>query len=512
MQQVCDLGSPSGPRVKVLQQLYSSIDEAIADLFDQCVVELSLEHISSDLRSLEHDKCQSTTRPEAELLVRTDAALDQTAFLLQAVERYLRLVSSFVLAGHVGKPSSVPGKLSEAAQALMGQFVHCEQAFVAQQMASTLNSSIPVELQAGVFVDGWVDTAFYILRQSVSRCASTYSKMTAAASLNHIVGLFEDHLQPAFKLLLQLCSMSADEVIPELAWVHQEPQLPAEASLAAAVNNKDGSEKSHDDGPSESYSVHAVRSMNSSALVVVFTRQLAQVVSNELGEIFATQETPEQNSSGDTHAQLDPLLTLGIHQLSEAAEACDALWRGCLRRLVQERLHSQLGIFMHAMRSSSFNIPSEYYDSVLAKHGLFKLFEDSVLAESGLEVMVGHLSADAKDAFGRALSVLLNDALFEFALGVKCNELGGMYLNRLVADVRAALQARGIGKGVRSTFSRTLQSIAILCSSSVSEACQLLFPLPTLTASQVRQLLHHRLDFLAPDVEHAELGGLNLLT
>jgi len=510
MQQVCDLATPSRPRVHVIQALYSGTDQAIADFLGDCVNCLRLDHLSTVLSSR-----LATPGPVSDwslhdaVLMQADAALDQTAFLLQAIERYLRLISSFLLLGNVGQPSSMQGSVSKAAQALMGQFVRCEQAFVAAQISSSFFTSQPVKVQVGVYVDSWVDTTFYVLRQSVSRCASTYSTMTAAAALNHMVGLLEDHIQPAFRSLLALCVHSHHDPLPAVQWLRHSNAPGAAEHCGAAAAAEEKQANGHADGQHGSgLSAHAVRSLNSASLVVSFTTQLSAVVGNELRDIFSSKQT----AGGDGSCSLEPLLALGVKQLEEAAGTCEAWWSTQLEATVEHLLRSPVSEFVRALQSSSFVIPSDQYDGVLAKHGLFRFFETAVLEAAGLDDLVLHMSNDAKSSLGKAIALKLDTILSHFTLNIKCNELGGMYMNRLLADIRAAMQQRGMGKGVRSSFIRTSQCVSILCSSSVADACQLFFAIPSLQAAEVRQLLHNRADFFASDVEKADLHALNLIS
>ncbi len=519
MQHISQSGTPSGPRVRMVQTLYAEFGALADPIVTQCIQILDLPSRVPAAHSQQTPNSSEPSSPVGQL-ASIDLALDQSAFVLQAVERYLRLVSSYMMLGDVGQPSSLEGDLPTQAQRLMGHFVQCEQAFVSAQIEFAMARSHPAEIESGVHADSWVDMVFFVLRQSVSRCASTYSIMTAAAALNHVVGLIEDQVWPNFNLLLELCTHSHFDDVPSLKWLTAEQT--AHESGRDTTAARDVQEAAVEDGSSHTTSAGhsassltlsglALRSMNSSALVVAFSSQLSELVERELCEIFASQQVQSNSSTIPCKLGSDSVLQFGIQQMADAAHALHKEWEQKASSIVRVLLHQPLLHFDRALHGAKFDIPSEDYDAVLSRHDLFRLFEAVVFERSGFGELLHRVSVDVRVILGKFVAEMVDEVLFRHALRVRCNELGGMYMHTLVRDTCTLMEQRGLGAS-RIALLRTLHSVAVLSSSSVDEAAQLFFATPVLHLDEIKALLHHRTDLLAPDVEQADFSCLNLVS
>jgi hypothetical protein len=501
---------PLGQRVLVVRALYDSCDESIQPIFLEFVALFKLRSCNVvdkvPARAPSGNGIAATPCPARNVvcLAALDQTLDQCAFLLQAVERYLRLVSSHMMVGENGAESALAGSLPAMAQGLMGEFVQAEHAFVAAQILAALQLSQCVVLSEDVFVDSWVDSVYFILRQSVSRCASTYSTMTAAAALNHVVALIEDQVQPVFKQAMH----QAQALDPEAFGCDETQALIQDADSKTQVFDALADQLHEPTIDHRSISCQAIQCLNTASLVVDFSAQFSDMIAAELQGIFSTTPT---KPGAEQAAPLDSVLSFGIQQLADITQAFQKLWRTGLDLLVERKFQAGIAEWLHNIRSADFIVPLEQFDTISASHTLFELFKLHVCTRSGLQTVTRACTDSAASYLGQRVSSNVSSELEVVLLEVKCNELGGMYLNRLLRDVRQHLELVARSTSLKGEFARAVQLAALLSSASPSDAAQLHFTAAKLRPPEVRKALHNRVDYLAPDVEAIKLGAMNII-
>lgn len=133
-----------------------------------------------------------------------DLVADQTSFVCQLLERYLRCLTVCTARGPAGLPSRAPpgDSLASAMQELQAEYVLLEHAYATaatRQLVCSAEGWEPVRLHedAAVATFSWVDDALYVLSKSLARAAATCCDMAAAAALNYAAEAVGDVLGEA---------------------------------------------------------------------------------------------------------------------------------------------------------------------------------------------------------------------------------------------------------------------------------------------------------------------------
>ena len=526
IQQLSDEAAPHQARVAIISQVHEEAQAQASRIGEAFIAKVDLAaavsgnmgaeaqagtqagdgtFVDSPVRS--SSQSGSAGDHHATHLRRLNTTLDQAAFVLQTAERYLRFVSVAMAAGKLDTPSTLRGALPATCEKLMGQVVTAEGWLVTAQVRRALDRSHPTFVQSGVPIDSWLDEAFFVLHKAISRAASTHSAMTAAATLNHAAGCVAHEVLAALRIMRKACCIPTGAAPPDQyfgdpgsrnTW-WEDPE--AEAELASAA----GAGASPKTWPT--VSPLALRTMNSMFCAGDFISRLRESATVELQQVFPSAPG---SSSSSPETTLLPIFLHGSQELDGVQQEHERLVSCLPEEFVNAAFGGGLRAWTDLLPMATLVIPSEQYDLVLHQHSLFHAFKGKVLDAGCTGFICDQLHPSAKQAVIQELAEQAAGALEAASLAWHCNELGGLYLQSLIRDMRSALAAASGLAALHKPFARVHQMASILSVSSVDEVHTVYLAQPLLTSDDIKALLHHRTDFYAGDVSALQLDGLNL--
>lgn len=158
-----------------------------------------------------------------------EGVCDQMCFLAALLEKFVRHAQAVLASGRADEPTRGTDELSASLQALQGQYVLLERAYLLNAIQRALAggprsnaeatswkydlvrdgwswSPVSVHEDSRVHTFAWCDALFYICGKSITRAMGTGCDMAAAAVCNFAAGVLDEQLRSMVSLCVRMCA------------------------------------------------------------------------------------------------------------------------------------------------------------------------------------------------------------------------------------------------------------------------------------------------------------------
>eukprot|EP00731_Ephydatia_muelleri_P026667 Em0018g767a len=357
-------------------------------------------------------------------------------------------------------------------QELIATYIPIEHYFLKESM----NKAVSLDVcNADGLTSSMADDAFFVLQKSIRRALSSCSVDGACAMLNHASSLLLTDYKNVLQLKLKIASSSGLDFQSML-----QGRLQARSSLGNIDSNK----------------LDSLIALNNIEIVIGNIDTLAKELQAECSKLFSQSGEPRGN-------KLEPCLA----DLSSASTTFKQMKKSGMSKLVEICVVPRLKVCTDVIPTVShvlseedlvnFEVNDPFVQQLIScLDGILNELKGSLLVQVFEQVVI--------DVAGE-LALLFEAQLFKCTF----NQLGGVQLDRelrtLVAYISSLTQWP-----VRDKFSRLQQVVTILTLETLGEildywgsnAGPMIWRLST---SEVRRVLHLRVDFKADDVNKMKL-------
>jgi hypothetical protein len=140
-----------------------------------------------------------------------DEAADETSFLCQVLERYLRFACASLKISTVLQPSRLNDTLSQQLHTFQSDYVLLERAYIVTLARHAIFSLsgwgiASVHEDPSIITFSWCDQVFFLLSKAISRSMATCADMVAAGTINYVAICIEDTVLSAADECIHRCS------------------------------------------------------------------------------------------------------------------------------------------------------------------------------------------------------------------------------------------------------------------------------------------------------------------